>query len=84
VDARYAFALALKKANYPVDAALELEKILAGNPGDARAHLAAGNLYAQQLQQPAKAREHYLKVLEYDPNNKQATLIRYWLVDHPI
>ena len=83
-DARYVFALALKKANYPVDAALELEKILAGNPGDARAHLAAGNIYAQQLQQPAKAREHYLKVLEYDPNNKQATLIRYWLVDHPI
>src|SRR5581483_771093 len=59
LDARYNFALALKQANYPVDAATELEKILAATPRDPRAHLALANLYAQQLRQPAKAREHY-------------------------
>jgi Flp pilus assembly protein TadD len=79
VDARYNFVLALKQAGYPVDAAQELEKLLAQNPNDSRTHLALGNLYAQQLQQPVKARTHYLKVLEIDPRNSQAGAIRYWL-----
>jgi Flp pilus assembly protein TadD len=83
VDARYNFALLLKRANYVADAVNELEKILAGYPGDSRAHLALGNIYAQQLRQPAKARPHYLKVLENDPRNPQAGAIRYWLADHP-
>jgi tetratricopeptide (TPR) repeat protein len=81
LDARYNFALALKQANYPVDAARELEKLLAVYPNDARAHLAVANLYAQQLHEPAKARPHYLKVLETDPRNPQAGAIRYWLAD---
>ena len=53
-DARYNFALLLKQANYVADAVNELEKILAGYPGDSRAHLALGNIYAQQLRQPAR------------------------------
>ena len=81
LDARYNFALALKQANYPLDAARELEKLLAVFPNDARAHLAVANLYAQQLHEPAKARTHYLKVLETDPRNPQAGAIRYWLAD---
>ena len=47
------------------------------------AHLALANLYAQQLRQPAKAREHYLKVVETDPHNPQASAIHYWLVANP-
>lgn len=82
-NARYNFALALKAGNYPVDAAQELEKIVAGNPREARAHLVLGNLYAEQLGNPSRARTHYLKVLEVDPRNAQATAIRYWLVAHP-
>jgi tetratricopeptide (TPR) repeat protein len=81
LDARYSFALLLKQANYPVDAANELEKILAAHPNESRAHLALGNLYAQQLHQPAKARQHYSRVLEIDPNSPQASAIRYWLAD---
>lgn len=81
LDARYNFALALKQANYPLDAARELEKLLAVFPNDPRAHLAVANLYAQQLHEPAKARPHYLKVLETDPRNPQAGAIRYWLAD---
>ena len=83
VDARYNFALALKAANYPSDAAAEIEIILAANPGETRAHLTLGNLYAQPLHDAAKARVHYLKVLELDPRHPQATAIRYWLVANP-
>ncbi|HWW01406.1 MAG TPA: tetratricopeptide repeat protein [Candidatus Acidoferrum sp.] len=78
-DARYNFALVLKQANYLLDAANELEKDITAYPNDGRAHLALGNLYAQQLQQPDKARSHYLKVLETDPRNPQAAAIRSWL-----
>jgi tetratricopeptide (TPR) repeat protein len=80
-DARYNFALVLKQANYLLDAANELEKDLTAYPNESRAHLALGNLYAQQLQQPDKARQHYLKVLEIDPRNPQAAAIRSWLTE---
>jgi Flp pilus assembly protein TadD len=82
-DARYNFALALKKANYLQDAVNELQKLLSIYPNEPRAHLALGNIYAQQLHQPAKAREHYQKVLETDPHSPQAATIRYWLIDNP-
>jgi tetratricopeptide (TPR) repeat protein len=83
LDARYNFALALKLANYPIDAANELERLLAAYPNDSRANLALGNLYAQQLGQPAKARQYYLKMLENDPRNPQAPAVRYWLTANP-
>ncbi len=83
LDARYNFALVLKQANHLVDAANELETVLAYYPNDARAHLALGNLYAQQFHDPAKARQHYLKVLEVDPRQPQAGAIRYWLAANP-
>jgi Flp pilus assembly protein TadD len=78
-DARCDFALALKAAGYVTDAVNELGKILASNPDDARAHLALGNIYAQQLRDSAQARAHYLKVLQLDPRNPQATDIQFWL-----
>ncbi len=82
-DARYNFALALKGAGYAVDAVNEFKKILVTNPDDVRAHLALGNLYAQQFFDPAQARQHYLKVLELDPHNPQATDLRFWLSANP-
>jgi len=83
VDARYNFALALKAAGYAPDAANELKKILAANPGEVRAHLALANLCAQSLRDPAQARKHYLKVLELDPANPQTADIRFWLAANP-
>ena len=83
VDARYNFALALKAAGYATDAVNELEKIVAANPNEARAHLALGNLYAQQLHDPGRARRHYLKVLEVNPGNPQAGEIQLWLSSNP-
>ena len=83
VDARYNFALALKGANYPIDAAEELKKILALDSSEVRAHLALANIYAQTLKDPAQARQHYLTVLQLDPDNSQAADIRAWLQDNP-
>jgi tetratricopeptide (TPR) repeat protein len=79
LDARYNFALVLKQANYITDAANELEKVVATYPNETRAHLALGNIYAQQYHLPARARPHYLKVLEVEPRHPQASYIRYWL-----
>src|SRR5262249_6106078 len=83
LDARYNFALALKQSNYFADSAEQLQKVLATYPNDARAQLALANLYAQELRQPALAREHYLKVLEVAPGHPQASQIHYWLVANP-
>jgi Flp pilus assembly protein TadD len=82
-DARFNFALVLKQANYPLDAANELEKLLLKFPNDANAHYTVANLYAQQLRQPTKAREHYQKVLELTPNFSQAPAIHDWLWANP-
>ncbi len=82
-DARYNFALVLKQANYLADAVNELDKLLGAHPADARAHLALANLYAQQLRQPAKARQHYLRVLRLEPGLSQADAIRDWLSANP-
>ena len=83
LDARYNFSLTLKRSSYFVDAANELEKLLTRFPDEPRANLALGNLYAQQLQQRAKARQHSLKVLQNDPHSTQASAIRYWLTANP-
>ncbi len=82
-DARYNFALALKQANYFVDAAEELVKLLKEDPREARAHLSLANLYAQQLNNPKLARGHYLKLLELEPHHPRAGEIRYWLATNP-
>jgi tetratricopeptide (TPR) repeat protein len=83
LDARYNFALVLKQANYITDAGVEFERVVAIYPNETRVHLALGYLYAQQFHQPAKARQHYLKVLEVEPHHPQANEIRYWLVANP-
>jgi tetratricopeptide (TPR) repeat protein len=82
-DARYNFALALKSAGYEADAVNELNKIVAANPDEARAQLALGNLYSLQMRDPERARQHYLKWLDLDPHNPQATNIRFWLSANP-
>ena len=83
LDARYNFALVLRQANYLTDAVNELEKMLAADPNETRAHLALANIFAQQLRQPAKARQHYLKALELEPQHPQAAAIRLWLATNP-
>ena len=78
-EARYNFALTLRDANYPADAANELRTLVEEHPDEVRAHFALANIYAQQLDQPALARRHYLAVLELSPKHSDAGLIRQWL-----
>ncbi len=82
-DARYNFALALRAGGFWLDASEQLQKLIAENPSDARAHLSLANLYSQQLGQPNLAREHYLRVLELSPRHPEASKIRYWLAANP-
>jgi len=82
-DARYNLALALKAGGYVLDAAHQLDRLLKENANDSRAHLSLGNLYAQQLKQPGRAREHYVRVLELNPRHPEAATIRYWLAANP-
>jgi tetratricopeptide (TPR) repeat protein len=82
-DARYNLSLALKAGGYPLDAAEQLQILVQRDPNDARAQLSLGNLYAQQLKQPRRARESYLRVLELNPRHPDAPAIRYWLAANP-
>jgi tetratricopeptide (TPR) repeat protein len=79
-EARYNFALTLKAAGFALDSAAELETILTVATNDVSAHLVLGNLYAEQLRMPIKARGHYQRVLDLDPRHPQANAIRYWMV----
>jgi tetratricopeptide (TPR) repeat protein len=83
VKARFNFAVALQKEDFPRDAAIELEKLLTINPSEARAHFTAANLYAQRLNEPRKARAHYVQLLQLEPQHPQATAIRFWLEANP-
>ncbi|MGO8765815.1 MAG: tetratricopeptide repeat protein [Limisphaerales bacterium] len=82
-NARYNFALALKASGYVTDAEIELKKVVAADPDNVRAHLALGNLYAQQYLNPDLARPEYLKVLSLDPHTSSATDIEFWLSANP-
>jgi tetratricopeptide (TPR) repeat protein len=80
---RMNFATALEQANYPLDAANELEKVIQAKPDEVRAHLLLANVCAQKLDEPTRARVHYLKVLELEPRHPRADEIRYWLAANP-
>ncbi len=82
-EARYNFALTLQKARFPVDSAKELERLLEQKPGDTRAMLLLGNVYAQDLENQDGARKMYQQLLAKEPQHPQATAIRYWLSEHP-
>jgi tetratricopeptide (TPR) repeat protein len=83
-DARYAFAWVLGRKGYYIDAANELNKLLAAHPQELRAHLLLGNYLADNLDQPRLARAEYEKALTLcDPQSSQAAIIRAWLDQHP-
>lgn len=81
-NARFNFALALREANYPLDAVEQLQKLLVESPNEVRAHFSLANIYAQELDQPLLAEEHYQRVLQLQPSHPEAARIRLWLA-HP-
>lgn len=82
-ESRRSFAVALKQAGHPQDAAEQIELFLAAKPTETALHLAAAGLYAGELDDPAKARNHYESVLALEPSHPQAAAIRGWLASHP-
>lgn len=80
---RQLYAAALQRANFPADAAEQIERLLQVNPNDSQNHLTVAGLYATSLGETAKARAHYQRVLELEPNHPQASAIRIWLAGNP-
>lgn len=80
---RQLYAAALQRANFPADAAEQVERLLQANPNDSQNHLTVAGLYATALGETAKARVHYQRVLELEPNHPQASAIRIWLAGNP-
>ncbi|HTI70732.1 MAG TPA: tetratricopeptide repeat protein [Candidatus Limnocylindria bacterium] len=78
-DARQNFATALQRGGFPVDAAVEYEKLSAHRPKDVPLHLTLASLYARELIEPDKARPHYEKVIDLNPQHPKADAIRAWL-----
>jgi len=78
--ARFNFAKSLVQGNYYAAAARELETFLQFDPDNAQAHFEAGRLYAQKLNDVARAAVHYKRVIGLKPGHSQAVTIRYWLI----
>ena len=83
VAARYQFAVVLQRSRHPVEAAAEMEEIARLQQTNSASHLAAATLYANDLQEPDRARPHYEKVLALEPAHPQAASIRRWLAGNP-
>jgi tetratricopeptide (TPR) repeat protein len=82
-EARITLATALDRSGYWNDAVDQLEKVLKTSPEDAKAHLLLGNVFAQKLNLPGRARPHYQRVIEIEPRHPRASEIRYWLAANP-
>lgn len=78
-NARLNFALTLERAGFPIDAADELDTLLELQSTNVEAHLALANLQSEVLEDRAKARAHYERVIELEPRHPQAPAIRRWL-----
>lgn len=81
--ARFNFALALHQAGYAADAVEEFERFYAAQPQATNGRTYVANIYLQELHDTAKARAHYQRLLELQPNHPQAAAIREWLRQHP-
>jgi tetratricopeptide (TPR) repeat protein len=81
--ARWNFALALQRSKFPVEAAEELERLLERQPNQVRAHMMLAAICATDLADTARAREHYERALQLEPQHPQASSIRDWLTAHP-
>ena len=78
--ARFNFAKSLVQGNYYAAAARELVTFLQFDPDNAQALFEAGRLYAQELNDVARAAVHYKRVIGLKPGHSQAVTIRYWLI----
>lgn len=81
--ARLNYGIALEESGRPREAAAEFVKVVGSEPTNVQAHFNLGNLYERKLGDPIRAKTHYRRVLELDPQHSQATAIRFWLEGNP-
>jgi tetratricopeptide (TPR) repeat protein len=82
VPARFNFATTLHKAGYLIDATAQLSALVEEHPDETRAHLALGNIFADQFHDNPRAIQHYRRVLELEPQHPNATSLRFWIEAH--
>ncbi|OGX18085.1 MAG: hypothetical protein A3K83_03075 [Omnitrophica WOR_2 bacterium RBG_13_44_8b] len=63
-------------------AVLEFEKVLKLNPNDSETHYNLGVIYAEQIQNSAKAIEHFKKYLTLSPQDVDADRARRYIMTH--
>jgi tetratricopeptide (TPR) repeat protein len=79
ISARFNLALLEYKRGADASAAAELEKILQSEPGHAKAHFLLGVIYSGRLDDKERARQHYRRYLQLDPDDRNAPAVREWL-----
>ncbi|MDP7010273.1 MAG: tetratricopeptide repeat protein [Verrucomicrobiota bacterium] len=77
---RYGFAQSLHREEFYVDAAREFEKLIKVHEAYLPGHLELAIIYAGKLQLPNRAKMHYRRVLELNPQHSEAPVIRDWLL----
>ncbi len=82
-QARWNLAVALQRAKFPVDAAEELDRLMASSPGDVRAELMLASICARELGEVPRARQHYENVLARSPSHPERASIQTWLRQNP-
>jgi superkiller protein 3 len=78
-QARLHLAMALHEAGKEADAVVELRKLVARQPGHARAHYRLGVLFSAQEQTWPEAIRHYRKFLELQPADPAADRVKAWI-----
>ena len=77
---RYGFAQSLHRGEFYVDAAREFEKLIEVYEAYLPGHLELAIIYAGKLKMPDRAKMHYRRVLELNPQHSEAPVIRDWLL----
>ena len=78
-NVRFKFALALRRSGRIDEAITEYQALLRLEPSVAEAHYNLAVLYLQERQRADRAREHFRRFVELDPDSERAPRVREWL-----
>ena len=78
-DVRFKFARELRRAGRIDEAINEYQALLRLEPSVAEAHYNLAVLFLQERQAPDRAREHFRRFVELDPESERAPRVREWL-----
>ncbi|MEM6455088.1 MAG: sulfatase-like hydrolase/transferase [Acidobacteriota bacterium] len=82
-QARYNAGLMRVKLDRPAEAADDFETVLQQRPGHAPSHRMLGDLYADALDEPLRARRHWNAFLRLVPSGNDAAAVRARLAEQP-